>query len=223
MIIHCPNCNVELEVMDGIAEGQHVRCPECGVKFEWRRKRFDIEMLKRVALLSSPIWTTLLLVRLIASGVVNEGVIAFGVILVIAATIVVAVKMGRFVAERIRIPKSFGRWGYLVLGLVIGFSVGVNSTGGSSRHERSPMATKALTANAPFHNLAWKFESSNSGVSSYWINTDGPANATFEAIYIMGRLHNLRLVKADDEEKAEKAETIIRKIYELEGSLTSSR
>ena len=39
MIINCELCRQEIEVSDGLVDGQHVRCPYCGGKFSFSDSR----------------------------------------------------------------------------------------------------------------------------------------------------------------------------------------
>lgn len=74
---------------------------------------------------------------------------------------------------------------------------------------------------APFHQISYSVSSLDSSSSTYFVNTDGPANAQFMLFYVMGRLQLCNLIQYDDAKAAKRAQDYIEKRFELEGSLRS--
>lgn len=71
--------------------------------------------------------------------------------------------------------------------------------------------------NLPYKNMTCNVYSSGAGMSTYIINTDGPANAQILVNYVMGRLCTVYLIKCDNQNAADRAIELIKKNFELEG------
>ena len=86
---------------------------------------------------------------------------------------------------------------------------------------RADSFREKMVRNAPFHQISYSVSSMDSCSSTYFVNTDGPANAQFMLIYVMGRLQVCNLIQYGDAKAAKKAQDYIEKRFELEGSLRS--
>ena len=86
---------------------------------------------------------------------------------------------------------------------------------------RADSFREKMVRNAPFHQISYSVSSMDSCSSTYFVNTDGPANAQFMLVYVMGRLQVCNLILYDDAKAAKKAQDYIEKRFELEGSLRS--
>lgn len=91
-----------------------------------------------------------------------------------------------------------------------------------AQHESKTRANsfrEKMVRNAPFHQISYSVSSMDSCSSTYFVNTDGPANAQFMLIYVMGRLQVCNLIQYGDAKAAKRAQDYIEKRFELEGSL----
>ena len=86
---------------------------------------------------------------------------------------------------------------------------------------RADSFREKMVRNAPFHQISYSVSSMDSCSSTYFVNTDGPANAQFMLFYVMGRLQLCNLIQYDDAKAAKRAQDYIEKRFELEGSLRS--
>lgn len=113
-----------------------------------------------------------------------------------------------------------------VLGLIVLFlslqlaQHAVKAKADSFREKMVALREKA-ERDAPFHQISYSVSSMDSCSSTYFVNTDGPANAQFMLVYVMGRLQVCNLILYDDAKAAKKAQDYIEKRFELEGSLRS--
>lgn len=77
-----------------------------------------------------------------------------------------------------------------------------------------------ILRNLPFRNITYNRIQGDGMSSTYMFTTDAPACANCIAVYVMGSLFNVEIVRSEDPEKAEEVKKYIQENYELEGCLS---
>ena len=318
MIINCELCRQEIEVSDGLVDGQHVRCPYCGGKFSFSDSRECVaasippdsltERIKSVAKGLCLGWVDaykrlfdfkgrsdrvqlcgFLVCQWLFDKLVFENVaeiFLWNRVGVYVMQIEFALSVYAGISLGVRRLHDIGRTGKWMLSLVLLFAAGyicdavacsnnqlmsplfmsvfrikyyvafallaicwirgrkAESDACDSRNlklsvmglialflllqlPRYDLKTRAdsfrekMVRNAPFHQISYSVSSMDSCSSTYFVNTDGPANAQFMLFYVMGRLQLCNLIQYDDAKAAKGAQDYIEKRFELEGSLRS--
>ena len=318
MIINCELCRQEIEVSDGLVDGQHVRCPYCGGKFSFSDSRECVaasippdsltERIKSVAKGLCLGWVDsykrlfdfqgrsdrvqlcgFLVCQWLFDKLVFENVaeiFLWNRVGVYVMQIEFALSVYAGISLGVRRLHDIGRTGKWMLMLAFVFIAGyICDVGACSNNQlmsplfmsvfrikyyvafallaicwirgkkaesdacdsrnlklsvmglialflllqlpRYDLKTRAdsfrekMVRNAPFHQISYSVSSMDSCSSTYFVNTDGPANAQFMLIYVMGRLQVCNLIQYGDAKAAKKAQDYIEKRFELEGSLRS--
>ena len=318
MIINCELCRQEIEVSDGLVDGQHVRCPYCGGKFSFSDSRECVaasippdsltERIKSVAKGLCLGWVDaykrlfdfkgrsdrvqlcgFLVCQWLFDKLVFENVaeiFLWNRVGVYVMQIEFALSVYAGISLGVRRLHDIGRTGKWMLMLAFVFIAGyICDVGACSNNQlmsplfmsvfrikyyvafallaicwirgrkaesdacdsrnlklsvmglialflllqlpRYDLKTRAdsfrekMVRNAPFHQISYSVSSMDSCSSTYFVNTDGPANAQFMLVYVMGRLQVCNLILYDDAKAAKKAQDYIEKRFELEGSLRS--
>ena len=318
MIINCELCRQEIEVSDGLVDGQHVRCPYCGGKFSFSDSRECVaasippdsltERIKSVAKGLCLGWVDsykrlfdfqgrsdrvqlcgFLVCQWLFDKLVFENVaeiFLWNRVGVYVMQIEFALSVYAGISLGVRRLHDIGRTGKWMLMLAFVFIAGyICDVGACSNNQlmsplfmsvfrikyyvafallaicwirgkkaesdacdsrnlklsvmglialflllqlpRYDLKTRAdsfrekMVRNAPFHQISYSVSSMDSCSSTYFVNTDGPANAQFMLFYVMGRLQLCNLIQYDDAKAAKRAQDYIEKRFELEGSLRS--
>ena len=318
MIVNCELCGQEIEVPDGLVDGQRVRCPYCGGKFSFSDSRECVaasippdsltERIKSVAKGLCLGWVDaykrlldfqgrsdrvqlcgFLVCQWLFDKLVFENVaeiFLWNRVGVYVMQIEFALSVYAGISLGVRRLHDIGRTGKWMLSLVLLFAAGyicdavacsnnqlmsplfmsvfrikyyvafallaicwirgrkAESDACDSRNlklsvmglialflllqlPRYDLKTRAdsfrekMVRNAPFHQISYSVSSMDSCSSTYFVNTDGPANAQFMLFYVMGRLQLCNLIQYDDAKAAKRAQDYIEKRFELEGSLRS--
>ena len=318
MIINCELCRQEIEVSDGLVDGQHVRCPYCGGKFSFSDSRECVaasippdsltERIKSVAKGLCLGWVDaykrlldfqgrsdrvqlcgFLVCQWLFDKLVFENVaeiFLWNRVGVYVMQIEFALSVYAGISLGVRRLHDIGRTGKWMLMLAFVFIAGyICDVGACSNNQlmsplfmsvfrikyyvafallaicwirgkkaesdacdsrnlklsvmglialflllqlpRYDLKTRAdsfrekMVRNAPFHQISYSVSSMDSCSSTYFVNTDGPANAQFVLFYVMGRLQLCNLIQYDDAKAAKRAQDYIEKRFELEGSLRS--
>ena len=318
MIINCELCRQEIEVSDGLVDGQHVRCPYCGGKFSFSDSRECVaasippdsltERIKSVAKGLCLGWVDaykrlldfqgrsdrvqlcgFLVCQWLFDKLVFENVaeiFLWNRVGVYVMQIEFALSVYAGISLGVRRLHDIGRTGKWMLMLAFVFIAGyICDVGACSNNQlmsplfmsvfrikcyvafallaicwirgkkaesdacdsrnlklsvmglialflllqlpRYDLKTRAdsfrekMVRNTPFHQISYSVSSMDSCSSTYFVNTDGPANAQFMLFYVMGRLQLCNLIQYDDAKAAKRAQDYIEKRFELEGSLRS--
>ena len=318
MIINCELCRQEIEVSDGLVDGQHVRCPYCGGKFSFSDSRECVaasiptdSLTERIKFVAKGLclgWVDaykrlfdfkgrsdrvqlcgFLVCQWLFDKLVFENVaeiFLWNRVGVYVMQIEFALSVYAGMSLGVRRLHDIGRTGKWVLMLAFVFIAGyICDVGACSNNQlmsplfmsvfrikyyvdfallaicwirgkkaesdacdsrnlklsvmglialflllqlpRYDLKTRAdsfrekMVRNAPFHQISYSVSSMDSCSSTYFVNTDGPANAQFMLFYVMGRLQLCNLIQYDDAKAAKRAQDYIEKRFELEGSLRS--
>ena len=318
MIINCELCRQEIEVSDGLVDGQHVRCPYCGGKFSFSDSRECVaasiptdSLTERIKFVAKGLclgWVDaykrlfdfkgrsdrvqlcgFLVCQWLFDKLVFENVaeiFLWNRVGVYVMQIEFALSVYAGISLGVRRLHDIGRTGKWMLMLAFVFIAGyICDVGACSNNQlmsplfmsvfrikyyvafallaicwirgkkaesdacdsrnlklsvmglialflllqlpRYDLKTRAdsfrekMVRNAPFHQISYSVSSMDSCSSTYFVNTDGPANAQFMLFYVMGRLQLCNLIQYDDAKAAKRAQDYIEKRFELEGSLRS--
>lgn len=318
MIVNCELCGQEIEVPDGLVDGQRVRCPYCGGKFSFSDSRECVaasiptdSLTERIKFVAKGLclgWVDaykrlldfqgrsdrvqlcgFLVCQWLFDKLVFENVaeiFLWNRVGVYVMQIEFALSVYAGISLGVRRLHDIGRTGKWMLSLVLLFAAGyicdavacsnnqlmsplfmsvfrikyyvafallaicwirgrkAESDACDSRNlklsvmglialflllqlPRYDLKTRAdsfrekMVRNAPFHQISYSVSSMDSCSSTYFVNTDGPANAQFMLFYVMGRLQLCNLIQYDDAKAAKRAQDYIEKRFELEGSLRS--
>ena len=318
MIINCELCRQEIEVSDGLVDGQHVRCPYCGGKFSFSDSRECVaasiptdSLTERIKFVAKGLclgWVDaykrlfdfkgrsdrvqlcgFLVCQWLFDKLVFENVaeiFLWNRVGVYVMQIEFALSVYAGMSLGVRRLHDIGRTGKWMLMLAFVFIAGyICDVGACSNNQlmsplfmsvfrikyyvafallaicwirgkkaesdacdsrnlklsvmglialflllqlpRYDLKTRAdsfrekMVRNAPFHQISYSVSSMDSCSSTYFVNTDGPANAQFMLFYVMGRLQLCNLIQYDDAKAAKRAQDYIEKRFELEGSLRS--